>query len=379
MGVSLDLIASWSTLLTTYLIECRIGERSSMNLAAAACLSGSRIEEEGQTSVSQGEQLGYMCDLSCTPQASDLGNVDIHPQYCEGTMKRPRAIETSEIDLLEDVESADEWTSLLAGLHALLIPLHEALQRAAVSETSSDTINSRKGKGKARGCTDKVYIMQPQLQPLAPHALVSLLEKAPSFQVGHLASLALCPIKFCCILYLTVAFMQAAQVVLSIACSTFSTTASEHLCRRCLDNFQGGYLYLPGVKHSGKSSVSIQVNSIPRQASRLSTLACLLRHKIHPFVDTQHELGSYLVSHLLKFWVQGRLSGSHVKSCSVICYAVDLALKCKPQEFVPLLADTLTGAEGLLEAKRRRGRNKLVEVHAPKLNVREPESCFSSV
>lgn len=71
--------------------------------------------------------------------------------------------------------------------------------------------------------------------------------------------------------------------------------------------------------------------------------------------------------------LQGRLSGSHLKNCAVVCQAVDLALLCKPQQLLSLIGDALTDTEGqqLPEVKRRRGRGKHVhkDSGASSLNV----------
>lgn len=49
-----------------------------------------------------------------------------------------------------------------------------------------------------------------------------------------------------------------------------------------------------------------------------------------------------------------------MESCAVMCQAVDLALRCNPQQFLSVVGDALTATEGqhVLDGKRRRRANK---------------------
>eukprot|EP00892_Ulva_mutabilis_P008376 jgi/Ulvmu1/5910/UM026_0032.1 len=194
--------------------------------------------------------------------------------------KRARSQGPSCMPKMGGIESTDDWTGLVAGLKELLVPVQTATQH-------------REGKG--TGVTGQSESMLSLKNTLPQDVLVLLFEKAPT--------------------------VQGAQIVLSIGCEMSSTAAAKTLSQLCLENLKGGYLYLPGINKHGQRSISVHIDSIPRQ---------------------------------------GRLSGNHQKGCSLICHAVDLALACHPCEFVSLLEDILscTEAKKTKHVKRRRGQNK---------------------
>lgn len=142
--------------------------------------------------------------------------------------------------------------------------------------------------------------------------------------------------------------------MLSIACGMRFSIAAHEVCKWCLDSFKDGYLYLPGIHQSGQRSARILLHNVPRQVLNVLLLSFVVLHVCV----------GYSIVFPQFVYLQGRLSGNHLKNCAVVCQAVDLALLCKPQQLLLLIGDALTDTEGqqLPEFKRRRGRGKHVHL-----------------